>query len=460
MLPKNKRKISSIFDFLTGNRFKEGYSRIAVKNSLYQFLTSFANRFGGLLLTIILARLLMRDLFGLYSLALGTILLFASLADFGFNQTLVKFISSELGKGNKRKAKAYFNYISRFKFLLLITVMIILVATSKFIALDYYEKPIFISLLIGALYVFSASLLNFFDSVFNAANNFKLPFYKEVLSQLVRLVIVPLFAVFAVKFVFSQDMIIVSVLLALSITYLFALAFSYYLAQKSISFLKAKPSLLTPNDKKAVNIFLKLLSVTFLSGLFFGYVDILLLGRLISAGFIGDYKAAFNLVGSISAIVAFPAVLFPIFSRLQGDRLERGFKKSRNYTLIISLVSAIVFLTFSSIIINIVYGPGYPNSLILFRILLILIIILPIISVYENYFFARNKPKLIAFYLILSTAAMVILSYLAITYLIQYGQLAAVIGVCLVAILVRLFYLGALIISHRLQKDIGKIANR
>lgn len=449
VLSNSKKAIKEKIINLTPDRFKQGYSRLALKNGFYQTLTTISSRFGGLILTIILARMLMPELFGLYSLALGTILLFVSLADFGFNQTLVKFISQELGRDNPQKAKSYFNYIFKYKLILLSMVMVASLLLSNFLAVDYYQKPIFLSLLLGVVYIFSMSLLTFFDSVFNAANDFKVPFYKEFLSQILRIILVPIFVIFSVKLFVSQDAILATIFAALSITYLLTLLFIYFIAKKHLRFLSQKTISLNKPEKNNVNKFLLALSVTFLSGLFFGYVDIFILGRLISAEFIGYYKAAFNLVGSISGLIAFPAVLLPIFSRLSGKRLENGLNSSKKYILWLSFAFFILCILFSRSIIYYIYGSNYLDSLIFFRILLLLILVLPITSAYENYFFAKKKPMVVTKYLIISTIFMIALSYLSIVYFIKYGESMAVLSVCCVAVAIRYLYLFALMLTRK-----------
>ncbi|MCX8194473.1 MAG: flippase, partial [Candidatus Pacearchaeota archaeon] len=57
---------------------KGSVTKQALKNSFYQFFLSVISRFGGLVFTIIVARLLFPDLFGLYNLALTIVLLLAT----------------------------------------------------------------------------------------------------------------------------------------------------------------------------------------------------------------------------------------------------------------------------------------------------------------------------------------------------------------------------------------------
>ena len=66
----------------------------AIKNSGWTTATILVSKIGSLIFTIITARLLMPELFGLYSLALSTISLFALFSDLGIGQSLIKFVVS------------------------------------------------------------------------------------------------------------------------------------------------------------------------------------------------------------------------------------------------------------------------------------------------------------------------------------------------------------------------------
>src|SRR3989344_9102241 len=89
-----------------------GNTGITIKNGIAQFSTNLFAKIGSLFFTIILARILMPELFGLYSLALSTIMIFASLSELGINLALTKFVSREFERNKKRiKAKSYTFYL-------------------------------------------------------------------------------------------------------------------------------------------------------------------------------------------------------------------------------------------------------------------------------------------------------------------------------------------------------------
>ena len=91
---------------------------LVIKNSIYLFSSNLIAKLGSFIFIIILARMLMPELFGLYSLSLSIILIFSGMADLGIGVTLLRFVSRELGRKNNEKAMAYIDYLARIKFIL------------------------------------------------------------------------------------------------------------------------------------------------------------------------------------------------------------------------------------------------------------------------------------------------------------------------------------------------------
>ena len=445
-----EKEMKETLTILRKRNFK-GYKGLVIKNTIYQFLTNITGKLGSLVFTIIIARLLLPELFGLYSLALSTIILFAAFTDLGIGSTFIRFVSKALGRNKKREAKSYAMYLTKIKIFLTLVTAIALILTARFIANSYYNKPIFLALVAGSLYLSFTSLLNLITLFFHSANNFRWPFFREIFFQISRLVIVPLTILLALKFDLSKQLVVFSIILALAFTYFLTVLFISSIAKKKLDFLKVKPLRLRRKERKRINRFIITLSVTVLSGIFFGYIDMIMLGHFVDAEFIGYYKAAFALVGGISALVPFSAVLFPLFSRLKGKELEKSLAKSTRITLLFSSIIMILVVLFASPITEIVYGTNYLSSVPLLRLLSLLLISLPLTSLLSSYFIARGKPEIVAKLLVISTILNVVLNYVFIAWLIHYSQFLAVVGACIATLLSRYFYFISLTLTKRLK---------
>lgn len=417
-----------------------GNTGLALKNSVYQFSTTLVTKISSLIFVIILARLLMPKLFGLYSLALSTIVLFIAFSDLGIGETLVRFVSKQLSK-KRPNIKGYYNYLLKIKFVLTFLASLVLISSAYWISHVYYNKPIFFALLAGGLYIFVISFSGFFSCLYQSFNNFKKILIKESISQILKLIIVPLIVLFSLTF--SEEILFLNIFLALSLCYLAGLGF----------LLIKKPVLtgrdLNKKEKKEVKKFIFPLTITVISGIFFSYIAIIMLGHFVDSEFIGYYSAALTLISSVCALLIFSAVLLPIFSRLRGERLEKGLKKSILIVIPFSLIMIFFVILLAPFIIKLIYGLEYSNSILLLRILSLLIFSGPLVAIYTTYFVSKGNTKLVAKLLISTTIMNIILNYVLISILVKQSHFMATIGAAVATSVSAYVYLGLLVLFGR-----------
>jgi O-antigen/teichoic acid export membrane protein len=214
--------------------------------------------------------------------------------------------------------------------------------------------------------------------------------------------------------------------------------------------MQKKSENLTKKQKTNINKFIIASSLMVFSGIFFGNIDRVMLGKFVSGEFIGYYTASLSLVGAIISIIGFSgAALFPIFSKLKGKRLNTGLKKSLRITFFISLIFFIITIIFSQIVVSIVYGKNYSPSINLLRLFSFLVPIISLSSIYQIYYFSQGKPQKTAKLLFMSTILNIILNYVLITSLLKFGQMASVYGATIATIISQGFYLAGLRVGKR-----------
>ena len=423
------------------HRFKKrdfsGLGGQAMKNSGYEFATNIIMKVGSLFFTIIIARMLMPELFGLYSLALGTIILVASFSDLGIGTAAITFLSKKLSKKKYLDAKKYFRTLLKWKVYASLIGSLIIILLSSYLANTYYDKPIFFALLAGGLYIPVVTLTNFMSVSFKADNNFKYPLLKEIFLQILKLTIVPLGILMILKMDLETNSVIFFVLLTIIICYLLSFFLIIYFMKRKVPFLKAKTKgELNKSAKKGLRRFILPLSVITLSGAFFGYIDIFMLGHYVSSTFISYYSVSFALVGSVTAMVgSFAIGFFPIFSRIKGSFLKSLLRKSKNLTLIMSFFIAIFTVFAAYWIIKIIYGPSFLPATLFLQFFSILIILSPIIAIYTIYYISQRKTSSLAVILIGSTIVTIILNLIGINYGLQFGEYYGVLGACIATII-------------------------
>jgi O-antigen/teichoic acid export membrane protein len=376
--------------------------------------------------------------------------LFASLSDLGIGNAAITFISRSLVKKNYPKARSYFKILLKYKIYFAILASLILLALAYYISKVYYNKPIFFALLAGAIYIPVICLLGFFESVFKASNNFKYPLFKELIFQVLRICLVPLSILLILKARFSNEITIMTIILVLVFCYSISLLFLEFSSKKKIDYMKYHSKQLSKIERKHLWLFILPLTATSFSGLFFGYIDTLMLGHFVKEEFIGYYSSALNLIGAAASMMGFISMaIFPIFSRLKGKTLESVFKKIFLVNLLISLLGAIFAFFLASPIIKIAYGSHYLLAVPLLKFFSILMIILPLTATYETYLISQAKTKTLAWLLICATILNIILNYFFITFGLKHSMLWAITGSCIAVILSRAIYLISLIISKK-----------
>ena len=433
---------------------KSGNTKQAIENSKYEFLKILIGKVSSLIFTTIMARLLLPELFGLYSLALATILLFSGFSDLGINQTLISFLSKNYEK-NQNKAKAFFNYLSKLKLILLFVVLSFLILSAGFIS-EFYNKPLFLALLVGAFYILVSGLFYFLEQIFKAKNDFKIPFRASLIFHVLRLFLIPLTIIILIKDV-SQGFLIGSFIFVLAVSYLIALLF-YFIKFKKSFFFRTSVKPLDNKEKNKVKKFILLLSSLSLSGVLAGYIDIMMLGYFVSSEFIGYYRAVFALTTSAASIIGFSgAAFFPIFNRLKGEQLERGFKKSVKVVSVLSIAGMIFTFIFANLIINIIYGPEYSLSVFLLQLFSLLLIFLPLVNIHEAYLMSQEKLKPLSFLYVVTIVLNIVLNYFLITYGLTFGMIYAILGAGLSTIITKFIYLIGLYFLRGKDKNVSKV---
>ncbi len=441
--PPVKEEFLNIFRRIRKKDFK-GNEGLVIKNSLYESSKSFIGKIGGFIFTILIARFLAPELFGLYNLAISTIFMFITFTDLGINTAVIRYLSKYLPTKKKKKAGSYLSYFIKTKLSVIAIILAILALSSKFIAVDYYGKPIFLALLAGILYVFFFSLNEFTNAIFYSLNKFKWVFYKNIVLQALRIVVIISIILFVINYSISKEISLFLIVLFLAISYAILLIFSLFLIKKKTNLLKIKKQAISYREKKEIKKFILPLSAIALSGMFFGRIDTIILGRFVAAEFLGYYGAAFMLIVAIASIVNFSVVLLPVFTRLKGKQLEEGLKKTVKTVFFFSLLIWIFTFAFSPIIIRIVFGSEYLISLNTFRIFSLLLISSPLSQIYTTYFISKGRTKIVARLIIISTFMNIILDYLLISWLINISQGLAIEGVAIASLASRYFLIGAL----------------
>ncbi len=402
---------------------KEDIHQTILKNSLFNFLSTLIGKFGGLIFTLIIARLLLPELFGLYNLVLSIILIAIIFTDFGINGTALRYISEAIGKNKKDQARSYFKYLFKLKGVITLIVILILILIAKPLSFSFFNKPeIYWPLIVATIYIFASSTKDLFLNLFYALKDMKKISIVEAVSQITKILLAYLVILFVPK-----KYVIHSIFLALALSILISLFVSVaLLGRKNIGLCFGKS---IPINKSKILNYLKFMSLTAVSLVLFGSIDTLMLGRYVDTVFIGYYRAALSLVLTIAALFSISNILLPVFAQLNKHQTNKTFKEVTRYLTMLTFPAIFGVIILSKEIITTVYGSVYLPAVMSLYALSALIIISPKIVIYTSLFQAKEKINLIAKHIITALIINITLNYVLIkNFTISHGPSQGVIG--------------------------------
>ncbi|HIE36411.1 MAG TPA: polysaccharide biosynthesis protein, partial [Candidatus Omnitrophica bacterium] len=256
---------------------------------------------------------------------------------------------------------------------------------------------------------------------------------------------------------------ILGVFIILSISLLLALIFLFMIIIKKYKFLiKGKQE---PVETKRLLVFSSFVFLSSLSAIIFANIDKLMLGYFIQAEFVGYYTAIFSIISGLLGLFSLSIVVFPVFTQIHGKRLKRAFKKTFHYLAIlifpITIGLAYLFIPIIRILYSGAYTPPEHNfTLTITSVFLSFLFLEGIItSLYIYLFNAREKPKIPAITMIITTILNVLFNYLLISYLIQFRPGYGLIGASLATFVSRYIYLGSLLILGKNKLNVAPNKN-
>ncbi|MFH1503097.1 MAG: oligosaccharide flippase family protein [Candidatus Diapherotrites archaeon] len=416
----------------------QNLSKVSVKNTGYNLFSSIILKIGGLIFTIIIARMLLPELFGVYSLVLSIIAIFMVFTNFGLDDTLLRYLSISIGRRKISQARSYFRFLLRIKVLAVFIVVVMVIILSKLISYKLYQNPLlFYPLIFSCLFLIMESFWNFFSTFFLALKELRIPTILGVFYQIFKisfslLALMILSDAFKVSGLFIAFFVSGAIVLFITILILFKRDRNLFFGPKVYI------------NKKKVLKFLEFMGVASLSLVFFGSVDTLMLGKFVAFEYLGYYRVALSLVLTIAALFSLSGIFLPIFTQINGKRFSRGFHKTLRYILIISIPATAGMIFIAKYLIKAIYGNEYILGTIPLYFLALLIVTTPLIGLYSIIFQSKEKPQIVSKSVLFSLFINILLNVLVI-FLFKNNPLFMMAGVGLATSLSRILLLGLLV---------------
>lgn len=388
-------------------------ARTVLKNSFFNTSRTLISGIGGFVFSVVLARSLTPELFGIYALAMA-ICFFVLQLDPGTGSATIRYVSHALGRNDENLARGYFRFLLKARLILGFTFSLSLAILAKTLAFRVFDKPeLFIPLEVLSVFIFLFFLTDLLDCCFEAFQNFKYPALRHAIYESLRFGLVVPFLIIGFFY---------GIFIGITVAAFATLILMFLLLRKRYWFLFHGRA--AELEEKRILRFMGFMSIGSFSAVLFSYVDIIMLGIFLPTVYAGYYKAATTIIFGIAGLTAISGVLFPVFTRLEGKNLEDAFKKVFRYSSILSFPFAVNLAYFSERIISVVYGVEYLQAA------LPLLILSPIIVFNSTNFFgslfgAKEKPEYTTAVSLASMTLNIILNYFLI---LRFGMIGAAIA--------------------------------
>ncbi len=440
-----KKVIKSLFD-----KENQSLTKQTIENSAYSFGINIVSKLGGIIFSILLARILLPDLYGLYSLVFSVVVTISAFTDLGVNSALSRYLAESLSKGKKfeDEARSRVRFLFNLKVILSFGISLILFLLSTVIATAIFHKPeMALPLRMGSIYLLVLSIQGFFAMIFYPLKKLKYGLFAEVIFQVAK---IGLFLLF-IKMYLSVS----NVFLAMALAFFISAAFYFLIIlfkHKKLFFGK-----LVKIEKRKITIFLGWITLFTAFSSLYSTINTLVLGFFVDNNFVAYYSAILSIVLPLSVVINLGGIVLPIFTEITGKRLKRGFKKIVKYSAIVSIPSSVGLAFILIPVLRVIYGPSYVppefyNVILISTILLSMLVFEELfISLYLSLFAAKEKFNRPTISFILMTVLNIVLDYILIKLLLPYGQIWAVLAVSIATLVTR--YLNLLILGALAKKE-------
>jgi O-antigen/teichoic acid export membrane protein len=374
-------------------------------------LSQFGSKISSVLLSLVTVSLLTRYLgaekYGWFTLVFTYVSFFTTLADVGYNQTIVR----EYSRDSERSIRVY-STLFNFKLILIgLSVILALIGLLFF----PYEPMLKTAIIIGIVAVAVSNLGSYGTSILQSQLRLDVVAALDIFIKVITVVFIAIFVHLGLNFYYIVGSILIGNVCGLIVEYFTIkdwIVFHFYFDKALI--------------RKILRISIPVGITAFLSILYFK-VDTLMLSLMRSPEEVGIYGLSYKLLDNILMLWGlFMASIFPLLSRYYGKHQITEYNDLFRKTLFILIVLSVlvIFLgnTFSFLIMRILGGSKFFASMQPFKILLWSLPLLFLDNVFYNVILSFGKTKYLIFPLIVSLVINVLLNLYAIP---RYGYIGA-----------------------------------
>jgi O-antigen/teichoic acid export membrane protein len=375
------------------------------ETSIFIFVGIIISKIFSYIYKIIIARYFGVEIYGLYSLSLVIILLFALVSGFGISEGILRYISLYRGKNENDKIRYLFRMSMKILLFSTITIAIISFFLAEFISLTIFKNPsLTIYLKIFSFLIPIWIFAGFFHSIMIAFEKVKQQtIIEKIVQSSAKLGFLLIFLALGLK----TNAVIFSFFLGIVVFFIA----TYLYCKYSLSTLFLDYNLNNSETKKIrKNLLSYSLPIMFFGMAFylFYWTDSLVLGFFKTTTEVGIYNAAIPIALLLSlAPELFITLLFPIITK-QYARKNMGLirdlsKQIGKWIFIINFPLFFLMVLFPGAIINLFFGSEYLLASNALRFLLLANLFASLIVISHKLLLMVGKTKILLMDLLIAT---------------------------------------------------------
>jgi len=402
-----------------------GVARTIAKNSIFNFINTLAGAVGSFVISIVLARYLGIEQYGLYALMMWFLALAALVLNLGMTEMMKRFVGEAVGQQNMNTVKGLvrLNLVIRGSAALLTSGLII--ALSSFLARLFNVPSDSTYFMLIAIYLLPYILVITLDGIFAAFQKYEYAAYVSLVTNLLRLVMVIILVTsgYGVK----EILIMYAAVCALGIP------MGLFFLRRLVPFRDLlSPSLLEPQTRNsALKYSMASIGIHGVDYFLWRQAEVMFLGIYRPVQEVGFYTLAHKIPTMATRLIpyAFGRVLLPTVAEQFGkgdmEKVKAIYVTSGRYLMMLSFPLAAGGISLAGPIINLLYGHDYAPAVVLMQIVFIPFALRGLIHSVSSIIYGLKEPGFI-----LKTGVLLILLSIGLNlWLIpKYGAMGAVIA--------------------------------
>lgn len=374
---------------------KTSVSNRIIINTITQILSKVFAVGLSIISVALLARYLGAEKYGWFTLVFTYVSFFTTLADVGYNQTIVRELSLDI----KRSHEAYATFFN----IKILLIAISIIAALVGLGFTPYESDLKIAIIIGIAALTISNLSSYGTSILQSKLRLDLVSLLDLLTKGV--------TVICIYFFIRYDLGFYSIIYAVLIGNVVGMIVEYFFVRDWIV-------LSLHFDKKIANSILKIsfpVGITAVLTMVYFKVDTLMLSMIRTPVEVGIYALAYKVLDNIIMLWGLiMASIFPLLSKYHGNADNISYRRLvKNTTLIAIGLSCLVILignTSAPLIMRILGGSKFYSSIEPFKILLYAVPFLFINNIFFNIILSFGKTNYLIIPLLSSLALTIILN--------------------------------------------------